>query len=82
MPVYDFKCQVCDKREEHILLSGESAPESCVACGGALKRTYGGSRVHISLVGWGFAKNDSLISDTRGKDFKAIRERAARMVDE
>lgn len=82
MPVYDFKCQACGEREEHILLTGETAPEACAACGGALKRTYGGARVHIALEGWGFSKTDSLIRDTRGKDFKALKERAARMVDE
>ena len=82
MPVFDFKCGKCGAKEEHILLWSDPTPESCAACGGPLKRTYGGGRVHISLEGWGFSKTDSLIADTRGKDFKALKERAQRLVDE
>lgn len=82
MPVFDFKCGKCGEREEHIVLPGEDAPGTCSSCGGTLKRVYGGARVHISLEGWGFSKTDSLIADTRGKDFKALRERAQRLVEE
>jgi putative FmdB family regulatory protein len=81
VPVYDYKCTSCGNREEHILLGSEPAPTSCDECGGSLKRVYGGGRVHISLEGWGFSRNDSLIGDTRGKDFKALRERADRLRD-
>jgi len=81
MPVYEYKCTRCAEREEHILLAGEDEPSTCTACGGALKRAYAG-RVGISLSGWGFSKTDALIRDTRGKDFKKLRERAERIVDE
>ena len=82
MPVFDFKCTSCGDRREHIVLPGQDAPAACERCGGAVKRVYGGGRVHISFEGWGFSKTDGLIADTRGKDFKALKERAQRMVDE
>jgi putative FmdB family regulatory protein len=83
MPVFDYRCASCGEREEHILLGSEPAPTKCAACGGALKRAYGGGRVHISLEGWGFSRNDALIpGDRRGKDWKALKERADRLRDE
>jgi putative FmdB family regulatory protein len=83
VPVFDFKCTACGAREEHIVLGSEAAPTTCSACGGALKRAYGGSRVHVALEGWGFSRNDSLVSDDRPrKDWKALKERADRIRDE
>lgn len=83
MPVYDYKCTACGSREEHILLAGEAAPSGCRACGGALKRAWGGGRLLVSLEGWGFSRNDSLVSD-RGprKDWRQLKERADRIRDE
>lgn len=40
------------------------------------------SRVAVRYEGWGFASTDSLVTDTRGKDYKALRERAERISDE
>ena len=80
MPVYEYKCTKCGAREEHILLWSDEPPVRCAACGGRLKRAYGGGRVHVSLEGWGFSKTDGLISDTRGKSFKALKERADSLV--
>jgi putative FmdB family regulatory protein len=83
VPVYDYKCAACGKREEHILLAGEPPPSSCRACGGELKRAWGGGRVHIALEGWGFSRNDMLLPE-RGprRDWKALKERADRIRDE
>ena len=83
MPVFDFRCTSCDNRTEHIVLPGDAMPASCSECGGALKRVWGGSRVSISLEGWGFSKNDALLPD-RGqrKDWKTLKERAERICDE
>lgn len=82
MPVYEYKCTACGAREEHILLAGEAAPASCAGCGGALKRAWGG-RVHVSLQGWGFSKTDALLPEDRPrKDWKTLKERAERIVDE
>lgn len=83
MPVYDYKCRSCGAREEHIILAGETAPAACAACSGELKRTFGGSRVKISLEGWGFSKTDSLVSGDRPpKPWKLLKERAERIADE
>lgn len=83
MPVFDFKCGTCGRREEHIVLAGEKAPSVCAECGGRLKRVYGGSRVKINLEGWGFSKTDSLVSGDRPpKPWKALKERAERIADE
>ena len=81
MPVFEYRCSACSEREEHILLAGEDPPSSCTACGGELKRVWS-ARVQINLEGWGFSKTDSLIRDTRGKDFKTLKERAQRIVEE
>lgn len=82
MPVFEYKCTNCGERAEHIVLAGEAEPTACAQCGGALKKVFGGGRLHVRLEGWGFSKTDALLSDTRGKDFKKIRERAERLVDE
>ena len=83
MPVYDFKCTQCDTRTEHILLPGEPTPAECEKCGGALKRAWGGGRVHISLEGWGFSRNDALVAE-RGprKDWKELKRKAEQIRDE
>lgn len=39
------------------------------------------SRVAVRYGSWGFRTTDSLISDTRGRDFKALRDRAERISD-
>ena len=82
VPVFEYKCTSCGERIEHIILATESEPTVCTSCGGGLKKVFGGGRLHVRLEGWGFTKTDSLITDTRGKDFKALRERAERIADE
>jgi putative FmdB family regulatory protein len=83
MPVYDYRCTSCDAREEHILLNGAAPPTVCATCGGPLKRAYSGSRVHVSLEGWGFSKTDGLVSgDTSRKSWKELKRRADRLRDE
>lgn len=81
MPVFDYKCTKCEAVTECVLLVDEAPPEVCDECGGALKRMWS-ARLHVSFEGWGFSKTDGLISDTRGKDFKALKERAQRIVEE
>lgn len=82
MPVYDYKCTACGEREEHILLGGEAAPAACRACGGELKRAWGG-RVGVALEGWGFSRTDALLPE-RGprKPWRLLKERAERIADE
>lgn len=82
MPVFGYKCTACSAREDAIVLPGEEPPAACKACGGELKRTWGG-RLHISLQGWGFSKTDSFLPDNRPRrDFKELKERAERLSDE
>lgn len=80
MPVYEYVCRSCSAVEEHLLPLGADGPDACAACGGALRRKF--SRVAVRYSGWGFTSTDSLVNDTRGKDFKELRERAERISDE
>ena len=80
MPIYEFACRACGAVEEHLLALGADGPATCEACGGALRRKF--SRVAVKYQGWGFASTDGLVNDPRGKDFKALRERAERIADE
>ncbi|MHB8510750.1 MAG: FmdB family zinc ribbon protein [Actinomycetota bacterium] len=84
MPVFDFKCAECHERSEFIVLTGEEPPTTCPSCGGPLKRAYSGGRVRINLEGWGFSRNDALISDTKAprKNWKEMKERANQIRDE
>jgi putative FmdB family regulatory protein len=83
MPVYEYKCTKCGKREEHILRFSDEHPTTCAACGGELKRAWGG-RVHVSLEGWGFSKTDGLVAERGGprRDFKELKRRAEQIRDE
>ena len=80
VPVYEYRCRVCAKEHEVIVLAGETAPSDCPDCGGELQRLW--SRVGTQMVGWGFARNDSLIPDDgKRKPFKTIRDKAAELFD-
>ena len=80
MPVYEYACRSCAAVEEHLLPLGADGPDACAACGGELRRKF--SRVAVRYEGWGFTSTDSLVNDTRGKDYKTLRERAERISDE
>jgi len=38
--------------------------------------------VAVRYEGWGFTATDSLVSDTRGKDFRTLRDKAEQISDE
>ncbi len=80
MPIYEYACRACGAVEEHLLALGADGPAACAAFGGELRRKF--SRVAVKYEGWGFTRTDSLVNDTRGKDYKALRERAERIADE
>ena len=80
MPVYEYACRDCGALEEHLLPLGAPAPAGCRACGGELRKKF--SRVAVRYEGWGFTSTDSLVSDTRGRDFKALRSKAEQISDE
>jgi putative FmdB family regulatory protein len=78
MPIYEYRCEDCEQVQEHLQKVGaEAPPGGCASCGGTLKRKF--SRVAVKYEGWGFASTDSLVGNTQGKDFKALRERAERI---
>ena len=80
MPVYEYVCRSCAAVEEHLLPLGAAGPAECAACGGTLRKKF--SRVAVRYEGWGFSATDSLVNDTRGKDFKALRNKAEQISDE
>lgn len=80
MPIFEYRCAACESLHEVIVLPGEDPPATCPDCGGELRRRY--SRVGVDLVGWGFARNDSLVADgRRRKPFRQIRDKAAELFD-
>lgn len=80
MPVYEYACRDCEAAEEHLQALGAGVPGPCTACGGELRKKF--SRVAVRYEGWGFTSTDSLVSDTRGRDFKALRSKAEQIADE
>jgi putative FmdB family regulatory protein len=80
MPIFEFRCTACGAEHEVIVLPPEQAPERCPDCGGELRRRW--SRVGVQLVGWGFSKNDALVSEDRPRrDFKQLRDKASELFD-
>lgn len=80
MPIYEYVCRACGHRLEELQKAGEGPPGPCPGCGGELRRAY--SSVGVRFVGWGFSRTDGLVGDTKGKDYKALKERADRLRDE
>ena len=80
MPIYVFRCEDCSEESELLLPLGDTAARPCPTCGGTARHRM--ARVAVRYAGWGFTATDSLVSDTRGKDFGALRESAERISDE
>lgn len=79
MPTYEFRCPACGTGEELLLPLGQTGDRPC-PCGGLRRRRFG--RIGVRYGSWGFSATDRLVSDSRGKDYKALRERAERIRDE
>ena len=79
MPVYAFACGSCPRRDDLLLPLGRTGPRVCPDCGAEM--TYRFGRVGVRYGAWGFTGTDSLVADSRGKDFRALRERAERIID-
>ena len=78
--MYAYRCGDCGAEADVLQERGaDPPPEGCATCGGPLRKRF--SRVAVRYGSWGFTRTDSLVSDTRGKDFKALRERAERIGD-
>lgn len=81
MPVYEYRCRGCGQQVELLQERGAGPPAGgCAACGDALQRCW--SRVAVRYGSWGFTATDRLVADTRGKDFRALRDKAEQISDE
>jgi putative FmdB family regulatory protein len=79
MPTYVFHCAGCEAEIELLLPLGETAPRTCGGCGGEARLRL--ARVAVRYNSWGFTATDSLVSDTRGKDFIELRTKAEQISD-
>jgi len=80
VPIYVFRCTECRAEQEVLAPLGETDPRPCPDCGGHTKLRPG--RVAVRYDGWGFTATDSLVADTRGKDFRTLRNKAEQISDE
>lgn len=78
MPLYAYRCRSCAAEQELLQALGADAPP-CTTCGAATRKVYG--RVAVRYGTWGFRSTDGLVAETRGKDFKALRDRAERIAE-
>jgi putative FmdB family regulatory protein len=79
MPTYVFRCADCQREVELLLPLGETATRICDGCGGEARHRL--ARVAVRYNSWGFTATDSLVSDTRGKDFTDLRAKAEQISD-
>ena len=81
MPVYVFYCPLCQGENEHLLKLGDTAPRPCPTegCEGTASLRF--SRVAVKYDSFGFTRTDTLVSDPKGKDFKALRTKAEEISD-
>jgi putative FmdB family regulatory protein len=80
VPIYLFECSDCGARAERLLALGATEDRRCDECGGTARHRF--ARVAVRYNSWGFGTTDRLVSDTRGKDFGALRETAERITEE
>jgi putative FmdB family regulatory protein len=79
MPTYLFRCAGCGHEMELLLPLGETTPRPCEDCGGEARHRL--ARVAVRYNTWGFTATDSLVSDSRGKDFTELRAKAEQISD-
>jgi putative FmdB family regulatory protein len=80
VPVYVFRCADCGAEQETLLPLGETQPRPCPECGGEARQRFG--RIAVRYGAWGFTATDRLVGDTRGKDYKSLRETAEKIADD
>jgi putative FmdB family regulatory protein len=79
VPVYVFRCSGCGLEHDVLRRLGDTSAPECPACGGPTHQRL--TRVSVKYESFGFSATDSLISDTRNKDYKALRAKADEISD-
>jgi len=80
VPTYSFRCRSCGHTWDESARLGETQPRTCTECGGEARQRF--SRVAVRYSSWGFTATDSLVGDSRGKDYTALRDKAEQISDE
>jgi putative FmdB family regulatory protein len=52
MPIYEYQCQQCGRREEALQKMADPPLQTCAVCGGALKRLISKTTMHFKGSGW------------------------------
>ena len=81
MPIYEFKCPICEAVTEQFLPLGDTAPRPCTtdACIGT--RSLKLSRVAVKYEAFGFTKTDNLVANPETKNFKTLQAKAQEISD-
>jgi putative FmdB family regulatory protein len=81
VPLYEFRCPVCEAVTEQLLSLGATAPRPCPTedCPGTAFLKF--SRLAVTYQAFGFKKTDTLVNDTNGKDFRSLQEKANEISD-
>lgn len=75
MPIYEYKCTVCDHRFEQLHLNGNGEKVVCPECGGKVKRLM--APAGIIFKGSGFYITDTRKENTEKKDRSETREKVS-----
>jgi putative FmdB family regulatory protein len=73
MPLYEYQCDACGTRIEKIQKFSDPPPESCEACGGAMRKLPSSPAIQFKGSGWyitDYAKKTA-VEGTRSADPKA-----------
>ncbi len=65
MPIYDYRCTQCGQVVEVMHSIAGSGPETCVACGGLMRKALSTPAIHFKGSGW--AKKDAAASARKSK---------------
>jgi predicted nucleic acid-binding Zn ribbon protein len=76
MPVYEFRCPICESVTEQLLARGDTGPRPCTTddCPGTQNLKL--SRVAVRYQSFGFTSTDSLVSNPEGKNFRSLQDKA------
>lgn len=78
MPIYEYKCESCEKIFEELVLPGEKEPEKCPECGTkTLKKVWKGS-VGLIFKGSGFYITDYARKGNKGSKKEGEKERKSK----